>query len=117
MYVLVSFPRSLSYILLLGGFGYFVLAVFYLIIDVFPFWSGAPFKYPGTYVSACVHVCACMHACMRACSVCMPGFHLGGSTGEAPPLQATEFPLLICEVDHVEKFQNLPSFGIASFLV
>ena len=48
VYVLVSFPRSLSYILLLGGFGYFVLAVFYLIIDVFPFWSGAPFKYPGT---------------------------------------------------------------------
>lgn len=42
--------RSLSYILLLGGFGYLLLAFFYLIMDVFPIWNGAPFIYPGTYV-------------------------------------------------------------------
>ena len=39
--------RSLSYILLMAGFAYFFFAGFYLIIDVFPIWNGAPFKYPG----------------------------------------------------------------------
>ena len=39
--------RSFSYILLMAGFGYLILASFYLIIDVIPLWNGAPFRYPG----------------------------------------------------------------------
>ncbi len=54
-YIMLSCPaptysiyRSLSYVLLLAGFGYLLLAGFYLIIDVLPLWNGVPFIYPGS---------------------------------------------------------------------
>lgn len=33
----------------MAGTAFILLAVFYLVIDVISWWSGAPFKYPGIY--------------------------------------------------------------------
>ncbi|XP_064615262.1 heparan-alpha-glucosaminide N-acetyltransferase-like isoform X2 [Liolophura sinensis] len=38
---------SLSFVLLLAGFAFFLLTMCYLTIDVWKIWSGAPFFYPG----------------------------------------------------------------------
>ncbi|XP_011410226.1 PREDICTED: heparan-alpha-glucosaminide N-acetyltransferase-like isoform X2 [Amphimedon queenslandica] len=38
---------SLSFILVIAGLGYILLALFYFIIDVIKIWNGAPFFYPG----------------------------------------------------------------------
>ena len=39
--------RSLSFVLALAGMAFILLAVCYLLIDVYKIWSGAPFYYPG----------------------------------------------------------------------
>ena len=46
---------SLSFVLVMGGSAFFLLAGLYFVIDVILWWNGAPFKYPG----ACVCVCVC----------------------------------------------------------
>ncbi|EDQ84352.1 uncharacterized protein MONBRDRAFT_30330 [Monosiga brevicollis MX1] len=38
---------SLSFIILLASFAFFLLTVFYWVIDVWQFWDGAPFRYVG----------------------------------------------------------------------
>ncbi|XP_076440485.1 heparan-alpha-glucosaminide N-acetyltransferase-like isoform X2 [Babylonia areolata] len=38
---------SLSFVLALSGMAFLLLSVFYLLIDVFKVWNGAPFLYPG----------------------------------------------------------------------
>jgi heparan-alpha-glucosaminide N-acetyltransferase len=38
---------SLSFILVMGGSAFVLLAALYFIIDVILWWNGAPFKYPG----------------------------------------------------------------------
>ena len=38
---------SLSFILLMAGGGYLLLALCYLLVDVTHLWNGVPFKYPG----------------------------------------------------------------------
>lgn len=38
---------SLSFTFCMASFGFFVLSLFYLIIDVYPIWNGAPFRYVG----------------------------------------------------------------------
>ncbi|KAL8574907.1 hypothetical protein ACOMHN_063601 [Nucella lapillus] len=38
---------SLSFVLVLAGMAFLLLALFYLLIDVFKMWNGAPFLYPG----------------------------------------------------------------------
>ena len=40
--------RSISYVLLLSGAGYFIITILYIVIDMFDWWNGAPFIYPGT---------------------------------------------------------------------
>ena len=39
--------RSLSFILVMAGTGYLVLALFYCLIDIIKLWTGAPFIFPG----------------------------------------------------------------------
>ena len=43
--------RSLSFILVMAGTGFLLLALFYFFIDVIHWWNGAPFKYPGWLLS------------------------------------------------------------------
>lgn len=38
---------SISFILVMAGTGFILLAVFYFMIDVISWWNGSPFKYPG----------------------------------------------------------------------
>jgi len=38
---------SLSFILSTASFAFLLLAIMYILIDVFHFWSGSPFHYPG----------------------------------------------------------------------
>ena len=38
---------SLSFVFLLAGFAFFLLTLFYWVIDVFEWWDGAPFRYVG----------------------------------------------------------------------
>ena len=40
---------SLSFILVMGGSAFVLLAALYFIIDVILWWNGAPFKYPGGF--------------------------------------------------------------------
>lgn len=39
---------SLSFILVMAGTGYLVLALFYLTIDTLRLWNGSPFRFPGS---------------------------------------------------------------------
>ena len=41
---------SLSFILVMGGSAFILLAIFHFVIDIILWWSGAPFKYPGMYI-------------------------------------------------------------------
>lgn len=38
---------SLSFVILLSAFAFFLLTIFYLVIDVGHYWDGAPFRYVG----------------------------------------------------------------------
>lgn len=38
---------SLSFVILLSAFAFFLLTIFYLVIDVWRLWDGAPFRYVG----------------------------------------------------------------------
>eukprot|EP00056_Hartaetosiga_gracilis_P005140 m.81756 g.81756 ORF g.81756 m.81756 type:complete len:754 (+) comp12068_c0_seq5:47-2308(+) len=38
---------SLSFVLLMAGFGFIALTVFYILIDVYHVWDGAPFRFVG----------------------------------------------------------------------
>lgn len=38
---------SISFVLVTACFGYFLLSLFYIIVDVLNWWNGAPFFYPG----------------------------------------------------------------------
>jgi len=54
-YVLSQFPcRSLSFILVMAGTGFLLLALFYLLIDVIHWWNGSPFSYPGENQLSCL---------------------------------------------------------------
>ncbi len=46
VFCLVTF-RSLSYVTTLSCFAFVALGVFYYLVDVKKWWSGAPFLYPG----------------------------------------------------------------------
>jgi hypothetical protein len=43
------FNRSLSYVLAMSSMAFFLLSIFYVTIDVYNLWNGAPFIYPGTF--------------------------------------------------------------------
>ena len=42
--------RSVSFIFATGGMAFLLLSFCYLVIDVFGWWNGAPFCYPGWYL-------------------------------------------------------------------
>ncbi|XP_050393496.1 heparan-alpha-glucosaminide N-acetyltransferase isoform X4 [Patella vulgata] len=47
---------SLSFVLALAGMAYILLMLCYLLIDVYPVWSGSPFYYPGMN-SIFIYIC------------------------------------------------------------
>ena len=54
-YILSQFPcRSLSFILVMAGTGFLLLALFYLLIDVIHWWNGSPFSYPDENQLSCL---------------------------------------------------------------
>ena len=50
LFNLYIYYRSLSFILCLAGFAFFLLCFCYLMIDEWKIWNGAPFYYPGMYI-------------------------------------------------------------------
>lgn len=43
--------RSLSYVMAMASMAFLLLSVLYIIIDVKCLWNGAPFIYPGIYIT------------------------------------------------------------------
>jgi hypothetical protein len=44
--------RSVSFIFATGAMAFILLAMCYLLIDVYGIWNGAPFIYPGMYITS-----------------------------------------------------------------